>query len=184
MKKGLQKLLLLAVLFVGTTSFASAAAFNKGENFIGPHLGYSWYGGVFGLWYEKAVHEYVGIGAQFDIAYGYGYAGGVSNIYNRTNVYFGHVISFRLLFTVAGHIPLRQVPNLDLFIKLGLGYRPAISVGRYVNSNGDVVTGAKLSHWFDGELTLGIRYFFNDKMAFRAEIGFPTYLKAAVDFKF
>lgn len=169
--KNLRKILLAVVLFVGTTTFASASAFDKGVNILGPHIGYGGYGLNAGLWYEHGVHKYVGIGVQGDFTWlSYGYTG------TRYNI-----LGVRAMFTLAGHIPIRQVPNLDIFIKLGLGYGLAAWPSDY-NPYGK--SGAYLRHYFAWELTVGIRYFFTQKVGVRVEVGYPSWIKAGVDFKF
>lgn len=166
----MKKYLLIIALFVGSTSFVSAAAFGKGAKIIGPHVGYGWHGLHFGLWYDHGVHQYVGLGLQAEVTYrnwagyGYGYVG-------------GHDVGIRALFVISGHIPIRKVPELDLFIKLGLGY------GNHIYPKSRYKDSLYVRHYFAWDLSLGVRYFFSKRVGVRAEVGWPTWFKFGVDFK-
>lgn len=189
MKKLLLTATMVAALFVGGTSAVSATAFSTGKQFVGPHIGYGWHGLDAGFWYEYAVWDYIGVGADVSVTYGgwagYAYYGGLWGGYTGTYAAVNPV-GIRGLFTVSGHIPIRKVPDLDIFIKMGLGYGNHIfpNAKYYDRKTDSIKTKTAIHHYFAYHFGWGVRYFFGGKkVGIRAELAWPTWFRVGVDFK-
>jgi hypothetical protein len=176
MKKNL--LLLVAVSFSLTQLFAQESTFNKGDKVINLGIGFgsTYYGSIYGS-HSPALSGSFEVGIKDNIlekgSIGIGgYAGYSSAKYasywKTTNFLIGARGSF--------HYPL--VEKLDTYTGLLLGYN-IFSTKYYSTYNVGGSASSIAFAWF-----AGARYYFNDKFAGMAEIGYGiAYLTIGVSLK-
>ena len=170
----MKKLALTVVVFgfVFCSSLGNAQ-FEKGKNYLGPHLGISGIGSTFTIGgdYERGVTENVGVGALVDYwSYDFSYLA-VSSGYSYKYITIGGTGSYHFML---------DDKKWDPFVGLALGYY-IVSIK---TPAGGVSTGLDASRLFLGGQG-GVRYFFSPNLAGQARVGFGAYILAVgVDFKF
>lgn len=170
----MKKLLLTAVSFaLVLCASLGNAQYEKGKNFLGPHLGLSGIGSTFtiGADYEYGVTENIGVGGLFDY-WSYDFSSfGFSSGYSYKYITIGGTGSYHFMM---------DDKKWDPFVGLALGYY-IVSV---TTPAGGISTGLDVSRLFLGGQG-GVRYFFTPKLAGQARVGFGAYILAVgVDFKF
>lgn len=177
--KKIASVLAIVISLLCFTSISSAQ-FEKGKNYVGPHLGLSYYGSTitFGGEYEYGVTEHIGIGGLVDY-YQYsedfgGWSGDYSWKYSyleigaNGNYHFGKTLEWD--------------GKLDPFVGVVLGYHVA-SV-KWDGPGSAFVAEPSVGGVFLGG-TAGIRYFISPNLALAARVGVgATYLTAGVNWKF
>lgn len=167
------KLALAAILFFALAQQASAQ-FSPNPNFgnkdfyIGPRVGL---GGIGGAGLGLGANAEYGITQQIGITGTFGWSGYSSGYWTYTN----------LIFAVGGnfHVDLLKVKNLDTYAGVGLGW----NFGS-VTSTDSRYTWDRSYGGFFWDFRVGGRYFFSDKLAATAELGYGFgYLRLGVDFK-
>lgn len=166
----------LALIVLGLVLCESStgnAQYQKGKNFLGPHVGLSGIGSTFTIGgdYEYGVTENVGVGGLVDYwSYSFGDFGFTD--WKYTYITIGATGSYHFL------IPGES--KWDPFAGLALGYY-IVSVST-PNYTGPATYDA--SRLFIG-IQGGVRYFFTPNIAAQARAGFGAYILAVgVDFKF
>ena len=171
------KLSIVVVLVILSTSLVSALGFQKDATYLGPTIGFAFGGEGIGVNGEYAIDKNWGIGGEIS------YAGFTDHV---TGVDYAARWKYRFIGVLAAgsyHFILKDKPQLDPYLKAGLGYFHWSA--DYSDNFGNMYSNLYSAGYSSGvgiEGEAGGRYFFKPNMALRVQIGYPFYLGVGLDF--
>lgn len=189
MKKSLIILFVLS-LILSIPNQSNAQAFGgKGSKAFLVGLGFSNYPAVYGGFDNKTfspmsfnigiqgefgIHDYVGLGFTAGATFsgslgsspvGFGYLYNYNN-WSTVGIPIGMIGNFHFLQLIADKTGGSFAESMDVYAGLALGAGPAFAIPKSGNNS-----SGEVGILFLGEVHVGIRYYFNDKLGIFAEVG-------------